>query len=76
MRTADTGSQAASRVAEYNAAMSKPLAVGLLVGAMIAVIVLVDVLFFRGAAWTWERLAVNVGIVLITGAVYYRFLRS
>jgi len=42
--------------------------------AMVAVIVGVDVLFFRGGDWTWERLAANVGIVLLFGAFYFRFL--
>jgi hypothetical protein len=39
---------------------------------MAAVIVAVDVLFFRNEFW--ERLAVNVGIVLIFTAFYFRFL--
>ena len=38
---------------------------------MAAVIVAVDVLFFRNEFW--ERLAVNVGIVLIFTAFYFRF---
>ena len=38
-----------------------------------ATIVAVDVLFFRNAFW--ERLAVNVGVVLIFVAVYFRFLK-
>jgi hypothetical protein len=41
--------------------------------ALIAVVVGVDVLFFRGRFW--ERLAVNVGIVLVFGAFYLRFLK-
>jgi type IV secretory pathway VirB2 component (pilin) len=41
--------------------------------AMIAVIVGVDVLFFRNRFW--ERLMVNVGIVLVFGAFYLRFLK-
>ena len=41
--------------------------------AMIAVIVGVDVLFFRNRSW--ERLMVNVGIVLVFGAFYLRFLK-
>jgi hypothetical protein len=41
--------------------------------AMVAVVVGVDVLFFRGHFW--ERLAVNVGIVLVFVAIYFRFLR-
>jgi len=56
--------------------MGKP-AIGLLYAlAMVAVVVGVDLLFFRGKAWFWERLATNVGIVLLFGAFYIRFLRS
>ena len=43
----------------------------LYVAAMIAVIFGVDVLFSRDRFW--ERLAVNVGIVLVFGAFYWRF---
>ena len=43
---------------------------------MVVVIVGVDLLFFRGKAWTWERLAANVGLVLLFGAFYFRFLGS
>jgi hypothetical protein len=45
----------------------------LYVVAMVAVIVGVDFLFFRNRLW--ERLAVNVGIVLVFVAFYFRFLR-
>ena len=41
--------------------------------AMVAVIVGVDFAFFRNRIW--ERLAANVGIVLVFGAFYLRFLR-
>lgn len=41
--------------------------------AMVAVVVGVDVLFFRHHPW--GRLAVNVGIVLVFGAFYFRFLK-
>lgn len=44
----------------------------LYVVAMIAVVVGVDVLVFRGHFW--ERLAANVGIVLVFAAFYFRFL--
>lgn len=44
----------------------------LYVVAMVAAVVGVDVLFFRGHFW--ERLTVNVGIVLVFGAFYFRFL--
>ncbi len=41
--------------------------------AMVVVVVVVDILFFRHHFW--ERLSVNVGIVLVFGAFYFRFLR-
>jgi hypothetical protein len=53
--------------------MGRPAAGALTVVAMAAVVVVVDVLFFRGHVW--ERLAVNVGIVLVFVAFYFRFLR-
>jgi hypothetical protein len=53
--------------------MGRPAAVALYVIAMAALVVGVDVLFFRGHVW--ERLAANVGIVLVFGAFYFRFLR-
>jgi type IV secretory pathway VirB2 component (pilin) len=40
---------------------------------LVAVVVGVDVLFFKHQFW--ERLIVNVGIVLVFGAVYLRFLK-
>lgn len=40
---------------------------------MVAVIVALDVMFFRGRPWT--RLAANVWIVLIFTAIYFRFLK-
>ena len=41
--------------------------------AMAAVIVGVDFLFFRNRFWEW--LAVNLGIVLVFGAFYFRLFR-
>ena len=41
--------------------------------AMVAVVVGVDVLFFRHHFW--DRLIVNVGIVLVFAAFYFRFLK-
>jgi hypothetical protein len=41
--------------------------------AMAATVVTVDLLFFRNRFW--ERLMVNVGIVLVFGAFYLRFLK-
>ncbi|HET7566218.1 MAG TPA: hypothetical protein VFJ96_14545 [Gemmatimonadaceae bacterium] len=48
------------------------MATALFVVVMVAVIIAVDVLFFRGRFW--PRLAVNVGIVLVFVAFYFRFL--
>lgn len=53
--------------------MERPAAAALYVVAMIGVVVGVDVMFFRGHFW--ERLAANVGIVLVFAAFYFRFLR-
>jgi hypothetical protein len=47
--------------------------VALYVVLMVAVIVAVDFLFFRNRFW--ERLAVNIGIVLVFAAFYLRFLK-
>jgi len=52
--------------------MAKPLTAVLYVVAMIAVIVTVDALIFRNHFW--ERLMVNIGIVLVFSAFYLRFL--
>jgi hypothetical protein len=52
--------------------MGKQAAVVLYVLVLVAVVVGVDILFFRHQFW--ERLAVNVGIVLGFAALYFRFL--
>ena len=54
--------------------MSRQIAVVLYVVAMIAVIVGVDFGFFRNRFW--ERLMVNIGIVLVFAAFYLSFLKS
>jgi type IV secretory pathway VirB2 component (pilin) len=41
---------------------------------LIAVIVSVDLLFFKNQFW--ERLMVNIGIVLVFAAFYLRFLKN
>jgi len=41
--------------------------------AMAALIVVLDVTFFRDRFW--ERLAVNIGTVLVFVAFYFRFLK-
>ena len=53
--------------------MGRQAAIVLYVAAMIAVIVGADVAFFRNRFW--ERLIANIGIVLVFGAFYLRFLR-
>jgi hypothetical protein len=53
--------------------MGRQAATVLYVLALIAVVVGVDILFFRHHFW--ERLAVNVGIVLVFVAFYFRFLK-
>jgi hypothetical protein len=40
---------------------------------LVVVIVAVDFLFFRNRFW--ERLTVNMGIVLVFAAFYFRFLK-
>jgi hypothetical protein len=52
--------------------MGRPAAGALYVAVLAAVVVGVDVLFFRNHLW--ERLAANVGIVLVFVAFYFRFL--
>jgi len=53
--------------------MGRAAAGALYLVVMVALVIGVDVLFFRGHFWA--RLAVNVGIVLVFGAFYFRFLR-
>ena len=54
--------------------MGRQVTVVLYVVAMIAVIVGVDFMFFRNRFW--ERLIVNIGIVVVFAAFYLRFLRQ
>jgi len=53
--------------------MERQMIVALYVVLMIAVVVGVDLLFFRHRFL--ERLIVNIGIVLVFAALYLRFLR-
>ena len=54
--------------------MPKNIYAVLFVLIMIAVIVSVDLLFFRNHFW--ERLMANIGIVLVFVAFYFRFLKN
>jgi hypothetical protein len=51
--------------------MGRQVAVALYVVAMVAVIVGLDVAFFRNRFW--ERLIANIGVVLVFAAFYLRF---
>jgi hypothetical protein len=53
--------------------MGRKAAAVLYVLAMAGIVVGVDILFLRHHFW--ERLAVNVGIVLVFAAFYLRFLK-
>lgn len=53
--------------------MGKPAAVALWVLALVVAVVRVDVFFFRHHFW--QRLMVNVGIVLVFAAFYLRFAK-
>jgi Mn2+/Fe2+ NRAMP family transporter len=50
------------------------MSVVLYVVVLIAVVVSVDLLFFKHRFW--ERLIVNIGIVLVFAAFYLRFLKN
>ncbi len=54
--------------------MTRQMLVLLYVAVLIAVVVGVDLLLFRNRFW--ERLIVNIGIVLVFAAFYLRFWRS
>ena len=53
--------------------MTRQATVVLYIVLLAAVVVGVDLLFFRNRFW--ERLMVNVGIVLVFAAFYFRFLK-
>jgi hypothetical protein len=53
--------------------MGRQAAVVLYVLALVVVVVGTDVLFFRDRLWA--RLIMNVGIALVFGAFYLRFLK-
>jgi hypothetical protein len=54
--------------------MSRPVITAIYILVMAALIVGVDVAFFRNRLWV--RLIVNIGIVLVFAAFYFRFLRG
>jgi hypothetical protein len=54
--------------------MTRNMSVVLYTAVMIAVVVSVDLLFFKNRFW--ERLTVNIGIILVFAAFYLRFLKN
>ena len=54
-------------------AMGSQTTIVLYILLLAAVVVVVDLLFFRNHFW--ERLTVNIGIVLVFAAFYFRFLK-
>ncbi|HWD69052.1 MAG TPA: hypothetical protein VG293_02590 [Solirubrobacteraceae bacterium] len=53
--------------------MSRQAVIAIYVFSLVAVIVVLDILFFRHQFW--ERLVANIGIVLIFAAFALRFLK-
>jgi hypothetical protein len=54
--------------------MTRNMSIVLYIVVWIAVVVSVDLLFFRNLFW--ERLIANIGIVLVFVAFYFRFLKK
>ena len=54
--------------------MSKSTIIVIYVLAMVATVVIVDILFFRHRFW--QRLLVNIGIILVYVAFYLAFLKN
>ncbi len=59
---------------EWVVEMAKNTSIVLYVLALIVVVVALDILFFRHHVW--ERLIVNIGIVLLFLGFYLRFLKK
>jgi hypothetical protein len=66
--------QPAVDIIELAIQMTKNMSAIIYVVVWIAVVVGVDLLFFRDRFW--ERLMANIGIVLVFAAFYLRFLRN
>jgi hypothetical protein len=66
--------KAASDMMELEAVMPKNISTVFFVLILAAVIVSVDLLFFKKLFW--ERLMVNIGFVLVFAAFFLRFLKN
>jgi hypothetical protein len=64
----------ADDIFEQEIEMTRNMSVVLYTLVMIAVVVSVDLLFFKNRFW--ERLTVNIGIILVFAAFYLRFLKN
>lgn len=53
--------------------MSRQVVTGIYVVALVTLVVIIDILFFKHRFW--ERLMANVGIVLVFAAFGLRFLK-
>ena len=62
-----------TRIGPRRMGMGKSTAVVIYVALMVVIVVGVDLLFFRDRFW--ERLMMNVGIVLVFAAFYFRFMK-
>jgi hypothetical protein len=72
--TANASRWAADDIFEQEIEMTRNMSVVLYIVVMIAVVVSVDLLFFKNRFW--ERLTVNIGIILVFAAFYLRFLKN
>ncbi len=66
--------EAAFDIFELVIEMTRNMSVVLYIVMLTAVVVSVDLLFFRNRFW--ERLMVNIGIVLVFAAFYLRLLKN
>ena len=67
-------SWAADNIFEQEIEMTRNMSVVLYIVVMIVVVVSVDLLFFRNLFW--ERLAANIGIILVFAVLYFSFRRK
>jgi hypothetical protein len=73
-KTQQLHGKATADILERVIEMPRNTYVMLFILVLIAVVVSVDLLFFRNRFW--ERLIVNIGIVLVFAAFYLRFLKN
>ena len=67
------GPAMSGRMESLTVAMKRNMSIAFYILAMIALIVGVDFLFFKDRFW--ERLMVNIGVVMVFAAFYFRFFK-